>query len=229
MMNPIEIRTKERIGSRDWWFGGGTPAAPVPEHGGAGPGGTTVRRSAWRGWRSATGRSCGRPAPAGPASTWPSTMSRSPPDESLAAPASALGPSSAAHPGSAPRDARPHTLTAGGVPRHPAADPGARPHTRRSAPAPGRAPHSSPVAPADPGGALGRPSGSAPRRPVARVAGGRRCSSGWPCPRWAGGRWRRGRACTSCRSRRGRVGCGRPSCRPGVGPGWWWRRGPRLR
>jgi hypothetical protein len=209
MMNPIEIRTEERIGSRDRWFGGGTPAAPVPEHGGAGPGGTTVRRSAWRGWRSATGRTCGRPAPAGPASTWPSAMSRSPPDASLAAPASALGPSSAAKPGSPPPRGAPGSAPAApdSAPRHPAAHLGTPQRTS--------APRRRPVA--HPGGPL-RGWRAAAVVPLAGRA-----------PRWAGGRWRRGRACTSCPSRRGRAGCGRPSCRPGVGPGWRRRRGPRLR
>ena len=98
--------------------------------------------------------------------------------------------------------------------------------------------HAAPGSTSDPGSAP-RP-GSAHRAPAARPHPRRRSPAEVVLhPREAGpsrrverarggGRRRRGRACISCRSRRGRAGCGRPSCHPGVAVGWR-RRAPRLR
>jgi hypothetical protein len=78
-----------------------------------------------------------------------------------------------------------------------------------------------------------------PNGPTSRAGRGRAEASGRPptsgsSTRRVGG-WvtragsrLRGRACTSCLSRRGRAGCGRPSCRPGAGAGWS-RRAPPPR
>jgi hypothetical protein len=49
MMNPIGIGDEDRIGCRDPSVEDRTTVVPVPEHGGAGPGGTRVRRSRWPG------------------------------------------------------------------------------------------------------------------------------------------------------------------------------------
>ena len=97
---PDRVRGEDKMGSRESGFEG-RRAIQVPEPGGAGPGGSTVRGSRWLGWRRATGRSCGRRAPPGSASTRPSTMTRGPsPVTSASAAASARppGPSSAAPP-----------------------------------------------------------------------------------------------------------------------------------
>jgi hypothetical protein len=102
MMNPIGIRNEDRIGSRDPWFDVRLAVIPVPEHGGVGPCGTRVRRSAWPRWRSATGGSCGRRAPAGSVWMWPFGTTGSRSDATHAAPASTPAPSSAPHPGRAP-------------------------------------------------------------------------------------------------------------------------------
>ena len=176
-MNPIGIRNEDQIGSRDPWFEDRTTAISVLEHGGAVPGGARVWRSGWPGWRSATGRSCGRRARAGSGWPSPSATTGTTPDATHAAPGSTSDPS--------------------------------------SAPPPGRAPPGS-------GRGLARPApnGPSPQGGWAEPLGGERARGG--------GRRRRGRACISCRNRRGRVGCGRPSCRPGVGAGRR-RRAARLR
>jgi hypothetical protein len=311
MMNPIGIRNEHRTSSRDPWLDDRTTAVQAPEHGGAGPGGTRVRRSAWAGWRSATGRSCGRRAPAAAAWTRPSATTPSTPDATHGAPASTSAASSVPPPGRAPPSgsrrcpqlgagqppwagggtawARILSISHGGVLRtalvrslrwppcrvprnrlgtYGRASRGAsrarlqrkRPaslHTRSrkeprgttSPSADGRAGRAVPLARLDKGlagppvegprtGTRGGGSpGSARGRRLPRVGPGRRLprlGRGAPqvgpgrLPRWGGGRRLHGRACTSCRSRRGRVGCGRPSCRPGVGAGWR-RRVPRLR
>jgi hypothetical protein len=100
-MNPIGIGNEDRIGSRGRWFGDGTTATSVLEHGGAGPGGTGVRRSGWVRRRSATGRSCGPRARAGSGWTSPSGTTGSAPNASHAA-----APGSTSDPGSAPPPGR---------------------------------------------------------------------------------------------------------------------------
>ena len=102
MMNPIGIRNEDQIGTRDPWFAAHTTATSVLEHGGAVPGGTRVRRSGWPGWRSATGRSCGRRARAGSGWPSPSATTGTTPDATHAAPGSTSDPSSAPPPGRAP-------------------------------------------------------------------------------------------------------------------------------
>jgi hypothetical protein len=237
MMNPIGIRNEDRTRSRDPWFQDRTTVVAVPEHGGAGPSGTRVRRSAWPGRQSATGRSCGRPAPAGSGWTPPSGTTASARDATYAGPATTRAPSSVPPRGRAsPRGRRT------GQPRGSVCVASARsvgcgvdrgPELRWTSRASARAcggpggPPASPRAPAwEPGGPPGPPWTSPGLRGLPR---GLRGPNGTQAgPMWGAGRWRRGRACTSCRSRRGRVGCGRPSCRPGVGAGWR-RRAPRPR
>jgi hypothetical protein len=258
MMNPIGVRNEHRVSSRDPSVEDRTTVVLVPEHGGAGPGGTRVRRSRWPGWRSATGRSCGPRAPAGSRWTSPS-----------AATGSARTPP--APPPSAPPSQAPHHLPVG-----PTGSP-TRPRCRSREPKPRfqlRAVKAEAGVSRSRGSAVKEAPGSstARRTPQAVSAGcvvreerpsetradglpvrvGRlrtalrfrptilgRLAGSWGgrfsnlsgldrCCARGGGRWRRGRACISCRSRRGRVGCGRPSCRIGVGVGWR-RRAPRLR
>jgi hypothetical protein len=119
---------------------------------------------------------------------------------------------------------------------HPAEPGPRRPRPPPSpAPAAAQAPHHHSIAAPPPSSS----SGTAPPRPSPSSTNRARRRRQQPLHRFGGltlasgrvrnGRWRRrGRACTSCRSRRGRVGCGRPSCRPGVGVGWR-RRVPRPR
>ena len=190
MMNPIGIRAEDRIGSQGPWFED-RRATPVPEHGGADPGGSTVRGSRWPGWRRATGRSCGRRAPPGSAWRRPSTTTRSPPPATSAFAVASAGPPD---PGSA---APPPAASGRTSPLHPWVN---YPRVRASRP---------------------RRTGGGP----GRCLGGVRDPA---LPAMAAASRRRGRACTSCPSRRGRAGCDRPSCRPGVGAGMR-RRAPRLR
>jgi hypothetical protein len=111
MMNPIGIGNEHRIGFRDPSFDDHTATAPVLEHGGADPGGTRVRRSAWPGRRSATGRSCGRPAPAGSGWTRPSGTTARKPGATHAGPVATRTPSSAPPPGRAPPGGPDRTAT----------------------------------------------------------------------------------------------------------------------
>jgi hypothetical protein len=199
MMNRIGIRDEDRIGARDPSVEDRTTVIWVLEHGGAGPGGTRVRRSGWPGWRSATGGSCGPRAPAGSGWTSPSAAAGRTPSAARAGPGSTSGPGSARPPGRAPPDLQ--TARVAGPVERPI---GARTDGRRF----GRI-------------TLGRRSGRTPRRPAGSGVTGTAVAA-------RGGELRRrGRACISCRSRRGRVGCGRPSCRLGVGVGG--RRVLRLR
>jgi hypothetical protein len=214
MMNPIGLRDEEEIGSREPWFED-RRATLFPEHDGADPGGSTVRGSRWPGWRRVTGRSCGRRAPPGSASTRPSTATRSPPPAaSAAASASPPGPSSAPPPPAASGTPSPSAQERGSLPARPWRERGTL-LTRAGARVAG---------PSRPGAGAWVPGPVGPG--LGRVI---QCGCGTHRFAARGGRWRRrGRACISCLSRRGRVGCGRPSCRRGVGAGWGWR-SARLR
>jgi hypothetical protein len=247
-MNPIGIRNEDQMGSRDRWFEDRTTAISVLEHGGAVPGGTRVRRSGWPGWRSATGRSCGRRARASSGWPSPSATTGTTPNITHAAPGSTSDPSSAPPPGRAHRAPgegwpRPTPRRRTGWPSGPAST--AALGRRRPCRALSRLTlrwsdaHGGVTVPVERPSRWQDPHGGA-------TLSGSASLSAWALSRgvvllpgrlgWAaggerargGGRRRRGRACISCRNRRGRVGCGRPSCRPGVGAGRR-RRAARLR
>src|SRR4029450_4734288 len=121
MMNPIEIRDEERIGSPRSGPGDRKAVTWVPGQGRVGPSGTRLRgsgwpgwrgatgrgagASVWPGWRGATGRSCGPRTPA--ASGWTprsgttaTAPNRATPDGRYAVTGASPGPSSAPRPGS---------------------------------------------------------------------------------------------------------------------------------
>jgi hypothetical protein len=212
MMNPIGIPDEDRICARGPWFADRTTATSVLGHGGAGPGGP---------------RFGGRDGPDGGAVL-----------EGAAAVERGPVPTGRRHP--------------------PRPEPHRPPPTPAPPPAhPTQAAHHLPVEPR-PGPRSGRSArpascAKAPRRDGPVFSGGSSTPTGSPFHREAtawprsgplafpwkaaarpldrargAGLPRRGRACISCPNRRGRVGCGRPSCRRCVGAGWW-RRVPRPR
>ena len=93
-MNPIGIRDEVQTDCGKPWSGG-RRTTRLPGHGGAGPSGTRVRGSRWPGWRSSTGRSCGRRAPPGSGSRSASGTTRSHPTATCAVPGTRSAPSCA--------------------------------------------------------------------------------------------------------------------------------------
>ena len=236
-MNPIEIVNEERIGSPRSGFGGRQAVTSLPGRGRVGPavrgfggrddrdGGALLAGAAALGGRPVP---AGRGPPARPGSdrASPHRKGASPPPT----PAPRQAPHHWRHPVAAASPVRPRVLSApqtfrlNAPPRPPAG--------RTGRAADGTEPtrggwlvHSWAL-----GGRAVSPRTGLRRSPRAESGQSPPNRSGAVAPTRVrgGGRWRRGRACTSCLSRRGRAGCGRPSCRRCVGAGWR-RRAPRLR
>jgi hypothetical protein len=204
---------------------------------GDGQSGEGVRGSRWpgTGWRSATGGTCGRRPPVGTSSRWaPATTGRRP-GATCDAPGVGPGPSSALPPGSRPSNAGgpskepfaswpDRSAPLAWPPPTPAATHPGRHHPGHERPGHPRPPGPGPAVGTTPAGPSA-PAGYTHAGPTSPTLGYHSRRTNPPVigtTRWVRRvGWRlRGRACTSCLNRRGRVGCGRPSCRCGVGAGW---------
>jgi hypothetical protein len=132
-MNRIGMRIEYRMCSRSRGSRIARRRARSRDDDGAGPGGTRVRGSRWLGWRSVTGGSYGRPAPAGSAWTRPSATTATAPTATCAAARASTPAPSCAPPGSGNPASTPD---AGRGPRR--SRPGARRHSHPGCPSPGR-------------------------------------------------------------------------------------------